>query len=98
MDVHSLKTSQAPLVSPLQKSMKIEMYNDMYFQLNIVSVNRSIKDEPSNKVDSEKLKLHKNKPKIPSITKLFQESGNNLTLFDKIEPQTKKHLHYEILQ
>ena len=72
MDVHVLNYFQAPLVSPLHKSMKIELYNDMYFQPIKVSVNRSIKDEVSNQVHSEAFRLHPDEPKIPSMTKLFQ--------------------------
>ena len=63
-----LEYSQAPLVSPSHKSMKIEMYNEIYFQTIKVSVDRAMKDEESNQVDSESLKLHKNSPKIPSMT------------------------------
>ena len=45
MDVRFWKYSQAPLVSPLQNLMKLEMYNDMYFQPSKVSVNRCRKYE-----------------------------------------------------
>ena len=48
------------------------MYNDVYFQPSKVSFNRDIKYEASNQVDSEAFKLHNNKPKIPSLTELFQ--------------------------
>ena len=53
---------------PLQKSMKIEMYNDMYFQPSKVSVNRARKDEASNQVGSKAFKVNQNKPKIMSMT------------------------------
>ena len=39
-----LNYSQAPLVLTLQKSMKIEIYNDMYFQQIKFSVKLFIKD------------------------------------------------------
>ena len=83
MDVSFLNYSQAPLASPLHKSMKIEMYNDMYFQLIKFRVNRAIKDESSNQVYSEAFKLHQNNPKIPYMTELFQESSNYLPLFEE---------------
>ena len=57
------------------------MYNYMYFQPRKFSVNQSIKDESYNQVDSEAFKLNQNKPKILSMTKLLQESGNGLSLF-----------------
>ena len=34
--------------------------------------NRAIKDEASNQVDSKAFKLDQNKPKIPSMTEIFQ--------------------------
>ena len=52
MDIHLLKYSQAPLVSPLNKPMKIEMYNGMSLKPSKVSVNRDNKYEESNQVDS----------------------------------------------
>ena len=52
MYVSLLNYSQVPLVSPLQKSTNIEMYNDIYFQLSKVSINRPSKYEASNQVDS----------------------------------------------
>ena len=50
MDVRFWNYSQAPFVSPLQKPMKIEMHNDMYFQPIKVSVNRARKYEAFNQV------------------------------------------------
>ena len=55
----------------------------IYFQPIKVSVQRASKDEVSNQIDSEAFKLHHNKPKIPSMTELFQESGNGLPLFQE---------------
>ena len=78
--------------------MKIEIYNGMYFQPIKVSVNRSRKDETSNQFDSEAFKLHQNKPKIPSIIELFQNSGNDITLFEETELQSKCVLHNDIIQ
>ena len=59
----------------------MKMYNDMYFQTIKVSVNRAIKYGASNKFYSEAFKLHQDEPKIPYMTELFQESGNELPLF-----------------
>ena len=73
----------------MHKSIKIDMYNDMYFQPSKVRVKRYSKYEASNKVDSEALKLHQNKPKILSITELFQDSVNDLPLFEETELQSK---------
>ena len=72
MGVSFLNYSQTPLVSPLHKSMKIEIYNDMNFQPIKVSVNRDIKYESSNQVGSKVFKLHQNESKILSLTELFQ--------------------------
>ena len=55
----------------------------IYFQPIKVSVQRASKDEVSNQIDSEAFKLHHNKPKIPPMTELFQESGNGLPLFQE---------------
>ena len=54
----------------------------MYFQPIKVMVNRSSKDKEFNQVDSEAFKLHQKNPKIPSMTELFQKSGNGLPLFE----------------
>ena len=87
MDVRFWKYSQAPLVLPLQKSMKFEMYNDMYFQPSKVSDIQDRKYEPYNQMGSEEFKLHHNESKIPSMTQLFQESVNDLPLFKEKDVQ-----------
>ena len=56
MDVCLLNYLPAPLVSPLHKSTKIEMYNYMYFQPIKVSVKQANKYEASNQVDLEAFK------------------------------------------
>ena len=61
----------------------------MYFQPTTVIVDRDIKDEESNQVDSEAFKSHQNEPKIPSMTELFQEFGNDLPLFEETLIQSK---------
>ena len=85
MDVRFWNCSQTPLVSPLHKSMKIEVYNLMYLQPSKVRVIRSSKDESSNQVDSEAFNLHQNNPNIPFMTELFHEYGNDLPLFEETE-------------
>ena len=85
MYVIVLSYSQAPLVSPLHKPTRIEMYNEMYFQPIKVSVNRSSEDEASKQFDSEALKWHQNEPKIFSTTELFQEADNDLLISEEIE-------------
>ena len=72
MDVRFLNYLQAPLFSPLHRSMKIDMYSEIYFQPIKFSFNRAIKDEASNQDDSKAFKLDQNKPKIPSMTEIFQ--------------------------
>ena len=79
--MYAFNYPQSPLVSPLHKSIKIEMYNYIYLQPTKVSVNRSRNYESSNQVDSEAFKFHKDEPKIPSMAELFQESVNYLPLF-----------------
>ena len=63
------------------------MYTDIYFQPSKVSDNRASKDESSNQFDSDVFKLHQNEPKILSMTELFQESRNDLPLFEETEIQ-----------
>ena len=74
------------------------MYNYMYFQPSKVRVNRSINYEAYNQVDSKSFKLYQNNPKIPSMTELFQESGNDLPLLEETELQSKFVWHNYILQ
>ena len=74
------------------------MYNDMYFQQSKVRFDRAIKYEESNQVNSEALKLYQYNPKIPSMTELFQESGNYLLLFKETELKPKCVLYNGILQ
>ena len=52
----------------------------MYLQPIKFIFNRSRKDGASNQVDSEALKLHQNETKVLSMAKLFQESGNDISL------------------
>ena len=66
MDVHFLKYSQAPIISPLHKPLRIEMYNDKYFNPNHLKkkVKQPSKYQASNQVDLQSFKTH-SKPKIP---------------------------------
>ena len=59
------------------------MYNNIYSQPSKIGVNRSRKDEAFNQVDLEAFNLHQDKTKILPMTKLFQESGNDLPLFEE---------------
>ena len=74
------------------------MYNYMYFQPIKVSVRRSRKNEAYNQVDSEEFRLHQDKPKIPSMTELFQEPGNDLPLFEEKEIKSKFVTHNDPIQ
>ena len=74
------------------------MYNTIYFQPIKFSVSRASKDESCKQVDLEAFKSHQNEPKIPSMTELFQESGNYLPLFEETEIQSKCVLNSDILQ
>ena len=70
----------------------------MYFKPSKVSFNRVREDEASKKVVSETFKLHHNKPKITSMTELFQESGNDIPLLEETEIQSKCVSHNDILE
>ena len=93
-----LNYSQEPLVPPLHKSIKIEMYNYMYFQPSKSSINQSITIEASNQVDSEEFKLHQDEPKIMSMIELFQKYGNDLPLLKEKEIKSKCASQNDIIQ
>ena len=57
-----------------------------------------MKHPTSNQVDSEAFKVHQNEPKIPSMTELFQEYGNDLSIFEYTDVQLKLVSHNDILQ
>ena len=98
MDLWFLNYLQSPLFSLLHKTMKIEMYHDMYFQPIKISVHWSIEYEASNQVNLEALKLHQDEPKILPMTELSQKSGNCLPLFEEKYIQLKFILHNNIIQ
>ena len=86
MDVHFLKYSQAPIISPLHKPLRIEMYNDKYFNPNHLkkNVKQPSKYQASNQVDLQSFKTH-SEPKIPPTKELTKESGADLTIIEEEE-------------
>ena len=70
----------------------------MHFQPSNIRVNRSRKDEESNQVDSEPIKLHQNQPKILSMIEFFQSYVNDIPLFEETELRSKLVLYNDMLQ
>ena len=93
MDERYLNYSYAPIVSPLKKALKIEMYNDTYFSPNTITVNKSSANQPSNDIDSTAFTEHENKIMLPA-EQLFRESGNAMPPTEDTnatQPLTNEH-------
>ena len=79
MDQRYLNFSHAPIVSPLKKSLQIELYNYTYFHSNSKYISKPSLDQPSSYIGESSFLLH---PDIPSATSLFDEC--------KIKPPPKE--------
>jgi len=76
MDERYLNYSHTPIVSPLKKSLRIEMYNDTYFSPDAIKMDSSKSNQASNEIDKRPFAEHINAPIIISAAQLFEESGN----------------------
>jgi len=75
MDERYLNYSHVPIVSPLKKSLRIEMYNDTYFSRDVVNMSDNKQNQPTNDIDSKAFSEHTAEVMLPAET-LFQSSGN----------------------
>ena len=82
MDERYLNSEHAPMVSPLHRPLKIELYNDTYFPPTSAKLQESMVDKPSclvdNHVESPVLIPVKELEAMPRTDKIFDESGNSL--------------------
>ena len=76
MDERYLNYSHAPIVSPLKKSLHIEMYNDTYFSPDTIKLDNPTTNQPSNSIDKAAFTEHVNPITLPA--QLFEESGNTM--------------------
>ena len=75
MDQRYLNFSNAPIVSPLQKPLQIELYNDQYFPTNSKHISKPSHDQPSCMLDRSSFITHNDPSMAPSTSSLFQESN-----------------------
>ena len=78
MNQRYLNFSFAPIVSPLQKSLQIELYNDTYFPSNSKHITAPTVDQKSSHVDELALREHQDLLSISSATSLFEDSKTPL--------------------
>ena len=83
MDVRYLNYSNTLITSPLEKALKIEMYNDTYFNKQPTSQSAS-KDVVSCQLDELALQSHAIS-KFPSVTDIFKEFDTGMTNIPPIE-------------
>ena len=81
MDARYLNYSNAPIVHPLQKALKIEVYNDMFFE-KPPALHSDSTDKFSCNLDVIALDTHEIADKV-SVTEIFNEIRTDL---DKISP------------
>ena len=86
MDVRYLNYSNAPIVHPLKKALKIEVYNDMFFDKPLTLQSDST-DKFSCQLDVMALNTHEI-PERVSVTEIFNENGTDLDNVPPIEVTT----------
>ena len=79
MDMRYLNYFNAPVISPLNKTLKMEIYNNKQPTSQFVS-----KDVVSCQLDELALQSHTT-PKLPSITDIFKEFNTDMTNIPPIE-------------
>ena len=80
MDQRYLSFSHAPIVSPLYKVLKIELYNDKPPPSNFKQITNPSLDQPSCALDIPVFTAHTFIPTIPSAASLFEDSTENMPL------------------
>ena len=78
MDELYLNYSHAPLVSPLKKSLRIEIYNNTYFSPDTIKLDKPTKDQPITTIDRMTFMTYANSVALPSA-QLFKKPGNKMT-------------------
>ena len=71
-DQRYLNFSHAPIVSPLKKSLQIELYNDTYFPSNYNHISKPSFNEPSCNLDDAVFQAHDSETNIPPASTLFE--------------------------
>ena len=72
MDTKFLNYSNAPIVSPLRKSLNIQLYNDRFSKLHLPSLLQPSRDLPSNPIDKKYIQSHTPLTNMfPTIKELF---------------------------
>ena len=87
MDQRYLNFSHAPIVSPLKKSLQIELYNDTYFPSNSKHISKPSVNAPSCDLDAAAFQVHEYEKTIPPAATLFE--------FMKTTPPLIESHHYE---
>ena len=78
MDKRYLNFNFAPVVSPLEISLKIELYNDNNFPSNSKHIINHSTNQISCQSDSSALAEHHATSNIPTAADLFKDSNNDL--------------------
>ena len=92
-DVRYLNYSNAPVISPLKKTLKIEMYNDTSFNKQLMSQSES-EDIISCQLDGLALQSH-DTPKNSSVTDIFKEFETDMTNIPPIEVISRENNGYK---
>ena len=98
MDVRYLNYSNAPIVHPLKKALKIEVYNDMFFDKPPVLQSEST-DKFSCQLDEKAMELHDNFKSVTAID-IFKECKTDTSNIPPTETLTQdrhKCTHDEII-
>jgi len=87
MEESYLNYSHAPIVLPLKKSQKIEIYNDTYFSPHTITMDKALTDHPSNNIDLKAFAEHKTDILLPA-EQLFHKSGNDMPTTNDMDAPT----------
>ena len=96
MDERYLNYSHAPIVSPLKKSLRIEMYNDTYFSPHTVKLDKPRANQPSNDIDKQAFAEHNDKIELPAV-QLFEESGNIMPATEDMTTTTEPNCEHTVI-
>ena len=78
MDTKFLNYWNAPIVSPLQKSLNIQLYNDHFFKPHSLSILQPSRDRPSKPFDEEAFNSHTPLVNpLPTIKELYHATNTS---------------------
>ena len=97
MDERYLNYSHAPIVSPLKKSLRIEMYNDTYFSPDAVQLDKPMANQPSNDIDKQAFTAHNEEVSLPAA-QLFAETGNAMPATEEIPTITDSTCEHNVIE